>query len=203
MNDLADLARHLYPELTVLAAGPLHPAAREYERTTFALLNAYVSGSLGGLEVRDVADLERGLAEEPVDIGIVAVPAPVAQRVIDTLVAGVALVVFQAARPLVRSGIVRVVERRAADDELGQNRAVASYLEDVNQLLFKTRYSPQANFSGQVGAAYLELAEEIADARKDSAGRKLATELYVLAYNTDITNGGANTTATETMKATT
>ena len=30
----------------------------------------------------------------------------------------VALVVFQAARPLVRSGIVRVVERRAADDEL-------------------------------------------------------------------------------------
>lgn len=44
------LARERYPELTVLAAGSLHPAAREYERTTFALLNAYVSGSLGGLE---------------------------------------------------------------------------------------------------------------------------------------------------------
>jgi redox-sensing transcriptional repressor len=42
--------------------------------------------ALGGLEVRDVADLERGLAEEPVDIGIVAVPAREAQSVIDRLV---------------------------------------------------------------------------------------------------------------------
>ncbi len=47
---VAELARRLYPDLTVLAAGSLHPAAREYERTTFALLNAYVSGSLGGLD---------------------------------------------------------------------------------------------------------------------------------------------------------
>ena len=47
---VADLARKLFPELTVLAAGSLHPAAREYERTSFSLLNAYVSGSLGGLD---------------------------------------------------------------------------------------------------------------------------------------------------------
>jgi N-methylhydantoinase A len=47
---VADLARRLFPDLTVLAAGSLHPAAREYERTSFALLNAYVSGSLGGLD---------------------------------------------------------------------------------------------------------------------------------------------------------
>jgi N-methylhydantoinase A len=47
---VADLARSLFPDLTVLAAGSLHPAAREYERTSFALLNAYVSGSLGGLD---------------------------------------------------------------------------------------------------------------------------------------------------------
>ena len=47
---VAELARRLYPDLTVLTAGSLHPAAREYERTTFALLNAYVSGSLGGLD---------------------------------------------------------------------------------------------------------------------------------------------------------
>lgn len=47
---VADLARALFPDLTVLAAGSLHPAAREYERTSFALLNAYVSGSLGGLD---------------------------------------------------------------------------------------------------------------------------------------------------------
>ena len=47
---VADIARRLFPDLTVLAAGSLHPAAREYERTSFALLNAYVSGSLGGLD---------------------------------------------------------------------------------------------------------------------------------------------------------
>jgi N-methylhydantoinase A len=58
---VADLARNLYPDLTVFAAGSLHPAAREYERTTFALLNAYVSGSLGGLDV---------LAEELAALGL-------------------------------------------------------------------------------------------------------------------------------------
>lgn len=58
---VADTARRLYPELTVLAAGALHPAAREYERTTFALLNAYVSGSLGGLEA---------LADELAQLGL-------------------------------------------------------------------------------------------------------------------------------------
>jgi N-methylhydantoinase A len=47
---VADIARRLCPDLTVLAAGSLHPAAREYERTSFALLNADVSGSLGGLD---------------------------------------------------------------------------------------------------------------------------------------------------------
>lgn len=44
------LARRMYPELTVLSAGLLHPAAREFERTSFALLNAYVSGALGGID---------------------------------------------------------------------------------------------------------------------------------------------------------
>jgi len=44
------LARRMYPQLTVLSAGQLHPAAREFERTSFALLNAYVSGALGGID---------------------------------------------------------------------------------------------------------------------------------------------------------
>ncbi len=44
------LARRNYPEITVLSAGLLHPAAREFERTSFALLNAYVSGALGGID---------------------------------------------------------------------------------------------------------------------------------------------------------
>jgi N-methylhydantoinase A len=56
------IAERLYPELPVLAAGSLHPVAREYERTTFALLNAYVSGALAGLDqlAEDLAAL--GLA---------------------------------------------------------------------------------------------------------------------------------------------
>ncbi len=44
------MARSLYPEIPVLSAAELHPAAREYERTSFAVLNAYVSGALGGIE---------------------------------------------------------------------------------------------------------------------------------------------------------
>jgi len=47
---IVDIARRLYPDLTVLSAAELHPAAREYERTSFAVLNAYVSGALGGIE---------------------------------------------------------------------------------------------------------------------------------------------------------
>ncbi len=44
-------------------------------------------------------------------------------------------------------------------------------------------------------SAYLELAEEIADARRDPSGRKLATELYVLAYSLDLRNGDSNPAA--------
>jgi N-methylhydantoinase A len=47
---VVDLARRDYPGLPVLSAGSLHPAAREFERTSFALLNAYVSGALGGID---------------------------------------------------------------------------------------------------------------------------------------------------------
>jgi N-methylhydantoinase A len=49
-NAVVEIARRLYPELIVLSAAALHPAAREYERTSFAVLNAYVSGALGGIE---------------------------------------------------------------------------------------------------------------------------------------------------------
>jgi len=38
------------PDLPVVAGASLHPAIREYERTTYAVLNAYVSGSLAGIE---------------------------------------------------------------------------------------------------------------------------------------------------------
>ena len=39
-----------FPDLPVVTGAALHPAIREYERTTYAVLNAYVSGSLGGIE---------------------------------------------------------------------------------------------------------------------------------------------------------
>lgn len=60
-EQVVELARQLYPEVPVLAAGSLHPVAREYERTTFALLNAYVAASLGGLEA---------LADRLADMGL-------------------------------------------------------------------------------------------------------------------------------------
>ena len=46
-----------HPEVPVVAGSDLHPAIREYERTTFAVLNAYVSDALGGIE-----ELEGALA---------------------------------------------------------------------------------------------------------------------------------------------
>jgi N-methylhydantoinase A len=46
----------LYPDLSVVAGASLHPAIREYERTSFAVLNAYVSGAFGG-----IGDLEEEL----------------------------------------------------------------------------------------------------------------------------------------------
>jgi N-methylhydantoinase A len=39
-----------YPDLTTVAGSDLLPAIREYERTTYTVLNAYVSGALGGIE---------------------------------------------------------------------------------------------------------------------------------------------------------
>jgi len=39
-----------YPALPVVSAAALHPVIREFERTTFALLNAYTAGSFAGVE---------------------------------------------------------------------------------------------------------------------------------------------------------
>jgi N-methylhydantoinase A len=42
--------RAALPDIAVVSGAALHPVVREYERTTFALLNAYTSGSLNGVE---------------------------------------------------------------------------------------------------------------------------------------------------------
>ncbi len=50
------------PGVPVMSGAALHPVIREFERSTFALLNAYTSGALAGVE-RLAADLARlGLA---------------------------------------------------------------------------------------------------------------------------------------------
>jgi N-methylhydantoinase A len=51
----------LYPDLPVVSGAVLHPAIREYERTTFAVLNAYVSGAFSGIEELDEELTRRGL----------------------------------------------------------------------------------------------------------------------------------------------
>lgn len=48
----------VFPDLPVVTGSALHPAIREYERTTHAVLNAYVSGALGGIEELE-AELSR------------------------------------------------------------------------------------------------------------------------------------------------
>jgi redox-sensing transcriptional repressor len=72
---------------------------RGFEPQGFDIVATYdvnpeaTTGGIEGIEVRDVAQLEHDLAETPVDIGIVAVPASDAQAVIDRLVrAGVTAV---------------------------------------------------------------------------------------------------------------
>jgi N-methylhydantoinase A len=56
------VVRERHPRLPVTSGAALHPVMREYERTTFALLNAYTTGAIAGIEVL-AADLAgRGMA---------------------------------------------------------------------------------------------------------------------------------------------
>jgi N-methylhydantoinase A len=52
------------PGVTVVSGAALHPVVREYERTTFALLNAYTSGALSGIDEL-VGELARLGLERP------------------------------------------------------------------------------------------------------------------------------------------
>lgn len=60
-----ELLQSTYPELTVLSAAELLPVVREYERTQFALLNAYTSGALNGVERLVSTLLDSGLGHPP------------------------------------------------------------------------------------------------------------------------------------------
>jgi N-methylhydantoinase A len=61
----ADELRLEFPDLTVLSAAELHPVIREYERTQFALLNAYTSGALAGVDQLVATLLDLGLPRPP------------------------------------------------------------------------------------------------------------------------------------------
>jgi redox-sensing transcriptional repressor len=81
--------------MALIGVGKLGRAILEYGgfgSEGFRIIHAFdtdggvVGQEYGGLTVRPVGELERALAAEPVDIGIVAVPASAAQGVIDCLV---------------------------------------------------------------------------------------------------------------------
>jgi N-methylhydantoinase A len=55
------LLKERFPDVAVLSGAALHPAVREYERTTFALLNAYVTGAFAGIEQLATELTRRGL----------------------------------------------------------------------------------------------------------------------------------------------
>ena len=61
-DEAVGVIRAAFPDMTVVSGAELHPAAREYERTTFAVLNAYVSGALGGIEELETDLRDLGLA---------------------------------------------------------------------------------------------------------------------------------------------
>jgi N-methylhydantoinase A len=57
--------RSAIPDVTLVSGAELHPVVREYERTTFALLNAYTTGALSGIDAL-VDDLRQlGLLRPP------------------------------------------------------------------------------------------------------------------------------------------
>jgi N-methylhydantoinase A len=57
-NEAVEALGRERPSVFVVSGAALHPAIREYERTSFAVLNAYVSGAFEGIE-----QLEAGLRE--------------------------------------------------------------------------------------------------------------------------------------------
>jgi N-methylhydantoinase A len=58
----AAIVRRLYPDFPVLSGAELHPLMREYERTTLAVLNAFTSTALDGIEELETQLKSLGLA---------------------------------------------------------------------------------------------------------------------------------------------
>ncbi len=102
--------------MVVVGVGRLGHAISSYPRFAdqgFDIIGAYdsdptaVGTEVGGVTVRDVSSLDADLRQQPVDIGIVTVPADAAQTVVDRLVrAGVhAILNYAPTRVQVPDGI--------------------------------------------------------------------------------------------------
>jgi redox-sensing transcriptional repressor len=82
-------------KIVLVGAGRLGRAILGYEGFTpqgFRIVQAFdsdprmIGTAVSGLVIKDTAELEKVLSANPVDVGIVAVPAETAQEVIDSLV---------------------------------------------------------------------------------------------------------------------
>ncbi len=93
LQRILGLDRHW--RMTLVGVGKLGRAILGYEGfgpQGFRFVEAFdadqkrIGERVNDLVVKDVSDLEKVLSKNPVDVGIVAVPAEIAQKVIDTLV---------------------------------------------------------------------------------------------------------------------
>jgi len=93
LHRILGLDRHW--RMALVGVGKLGRAILGYEGFTpqgFRIVEAFdvnpsrVGERISNLTVKDVDDLERVLSENPVDVGVVAVPAEIAQDVIDALI---------------------------------------------------------------------------------------------------------------------
>jgi len=124
--------------MALIGVGKLGRAILEYGGFApqgFRIIQAFdvspdiVGKKLGPLVVRHVSELEQTLAAQPVDIGIVAVPAQEAQRVIDALVrCGVKAILNYAPIPVRKPP---GVELRPVDPVL-QLQRMAYYLKSLS-----------------------------------------------------------------------
>ena len=123
--------------MALIGVGELGRAILEYGGFApqgFRIVQAFdvnpdvVGKELGSLVIKDVSELEQTLAAEPVDIGIVAVPAQAAQQVIDALVrCGVKAILNYAPIPVRKPPAVEV---RPVDPVL-QLQRMAYYLKSL------------------------------------------------------------------------
>jgi redox-sensing transcriptional repressor len=124
--------------MALVGVGRLGRAIVQYEGFApqgFRIVHAFdadpriVGQEVNGLTVRDVSELEEVLAREPVEIGIVAVPAVVAQEVIDRLVrAGVRAILNYAP---IAARVPRGVQIRRVDPVLAL-QSMTYYLRQVS-----------------------------------------------------------------------